>query len=161
MASKIIFVLMTMVILNIALLTFSCTEWNGETGECLDMEEGSEGHNSSIFKIMKNPETVGSGFWETLFGGGWGLLAAIGSITIATVLIGTTIFGKNIETTIYIAIALGLATSVYPAVRLFQMINGATFIGDTMTRLIIAVLTASAIFLTVMMTIVDWGRGRE
>jgi len=87
-------------------------------------------------------------------------LAAIGVVGTA-VLVGTTVFGKNIETTIYIAIGLVLASAVYPVIKLWQMIDGLGMVGDDMTRMVLAIVIGSTIFITVVFTVVDWSRGRE
>lgn len=162
MASKIIYVIMAMAILNIGLLIFSCSSWDTETGTCAGslVSPGYSG-NSTIWSMISNPTTVGDNFWQKLFGSGWGLLAVIGTVTLATILVGTTIFGKNIETTVYIAIGLGLASVVYPTVKFFQMINGLSMVGDTMTRNVLAIVIASTLFITVVFTVLDWARARE
>ena len=153
MASKIIYVLVAMILLNLGTIIFTCPL----TGSCSGSLSES---NSTVIDMASNPTTVGSGFWQTLFGSGWGLLAAIGVVG-AAILVGTTIFGKNIETTIYLAIGLGLASVVYPAVRIWQLINGLGMVGDTMTRTVLAIAVASVIFITVVFTVLDWSRGRE
>jgi len=158
MASKIIYVLVAMAVLNLALLIFSCSAWDPETGECAGRLTSDD--NSTIWNLMSNPTTVGDNFWQTLFGSGWGLLAAIGVVGTA-VLVGTTVFGKNIETTIYIAIGLVLASAVYPVIKLWQMIDGLGMVGDDMTRMVLAIVIGSTIFITVVFTVVDWSRGRE
>jgi len=161
MASKIIYVLMAMAILNLGLLIFSCEEWDPETGECAGpLISSDSATNSTIWGMISDPTTIGSGFWQNLFGSGWGLLAAIGVVGTA-VLIGTTVFGKNIESTIYIAIGLGLVSMVYPAVKLWQLMNGLSIIGDTMTRLVLVIVIVSTIVVTFIFTILDWARGRE
>jgi len=161
MASKIIYVLMAMAILNLSLLIFTCAKWDPETGECAGpLISSNSTTNSTIWGMISDPTTIGSGFWKNLFGSGWGLLAAIGVVGTA-VLVGTTVFGKNIESTIYIAIGLGLVSMVYPAVKLWSLINGLGVVGDTMTRTVLAIVIISTIILTVVFTILDWARGRE
>lgn len=161
MASKIIYVLIAMAILNLSLLIFTCDEWNPETGECAGpLIASNSTTNSTIWGLISDPTTVGSGFWKNLFSSGWGLLAAIGVVG-TVVLIGTTVFGKNIESTIYIAIGLGLVSMVYPAVKLWSLMNGLGMVGDTMTRSVLAIVIVSTIVLTFIFTILDWSRGRE
>ena len=154
MASKIIYVAMFMVILNLAFLAFSCTTFDTETGACLVDES-----NSTVWKMASNPTSVGGDFWDMLFGSGWGLFGAIG-VGVGAVLIGTTIFGKNVESTIYIAIAIGLAGTVYPAIKLYQMITASSLLSPV-SRWIFAIIIASTMVITVIFTILDWGRGRD
>lgn len=162
MASKIIYVIVAMAILNLGLLIFSCSSWDTETGECAgSLVSSDSSSNSTIWGLVSNPTTVGDNFWETLFGSGWGLLAVIGTVTLTTVLVGTTVFGKNIETMVYIAIGLGLSSVVYPTIKLWQMMNGLSMVGDTMTRTVLAIVVGSTMFITVVFTILDWARGRE
>jgi hypothetical protein len=161
MASKIIYVIVAMVLLNVGLLLFSCSSWDTETGTCAGTLLSSDSSNSTIWSMIVNPTTVGSGFWEVFFGSGWGLLAVVGGITLATVLVGTTVFGKNIETTVYIAIGIGLASMVYPVIKLYQIINGLGAIGDTTTRTVLAIIVPSIMFVVYIFTVLDWARGRE
>jgi len=158
MASKIIYVIVAMAMLNLGLLLFSCSTWNGTTGECKTIGETT---NSTVWEIMKNPTATGSDFWNTLFGSGWGLLAVLGTVTLTTVVVGSTIFGKQIETIIYIAIGIGLASVVYPSIKLFQLLQGLSMVGDNITRTVLSIVFASVLFIAVLFTVLDWARGRE
>jgi hypothetical protein len=159
MASKIIYVIMTMAILNIGLIFFSCSEWDATTGACAGSLTHSD--NSTIWGLISNPESVGSGFWDVLFGSGWGLLAVVGTITLGTLLVGTTIFGKNIETIVYIAMGIGLASVVYPSIKLWQILNAWGAISSPIVRSSIAIIVVSTMVITVVFTVVDWSRGRD
>jgi len=57
--------------------------------------------------------------------------------------------------------ALGLMTTVYPAIRLWSIINKLSVIGDDLARLVLAISVVSIMILTVLFTIIDWARGRE
>ena len=163
MASKIIYVMLTMVALNLALIIFSCSAWDSETGECAGSLVSANSDNSTIWSLAYNPTTAGgdSGFWWKLVGSGWGLLGIIGVASAAIVLVGTTILGRDITPIVYVAMSLALISSGYPAIKLFQMISASTIIGDALSRSIIAIIIASTLVIVVMFTVIDWGRGRE
>jgi len=71
MASKIIYVLVAMAVLNLALLIFSCSAWDPETGECAGRLTSDD--NSTIWNLMSNPTTVGDNFGKPclVVGGGY------------------------------------------------------------------------------------------
>jgi len=159
MGSKIIYVLGGMILLNLTLLIFSCSAWDTTTGQCIGSETvGTTSTNtSSLISFMSSPsETSGSGIWQTLFGSAWGLLAAVavGAITVGALLI------RN-EAPIWIAMAIGLTSTVYPAIKLWQLVNGLSMVGDSLSRMVIAIVLVSIMVLTVIFTIVDWARGTE
>jgi hypothetical protein len=158
MASKIIYVMTMMVMLNLALLIFSCPPEGTTEGAC---SRFSPEENSTLIDLASDPTTVGSGFWNTLFGSGWGLLGIFGIVAAGSLLIGTTIFGRDITNYLYLALAIGLASTIYPAVRLWSIVNSLSVIGDSLARNIFAIVLVSGIVITVIFTVIDWGRGRE
>lgn len=156
MGSKIIYVLGGMILLNLAMIVFSCSSWDTTTGECTG--SAISGDNSSVIGFASNPTAVGgSAFWEILFGSGWGLLAAVGLVS--AIVIGA-VFFKGQEV-VWIAMAIGITTTVYPAIRLWALVSELSVIGDTLARTVLAVAVVSIMIITVLFTIIDWARGRE
>lgn len=158
MTSKIIYVIIGMVILNISLLIFTCPNVDVSTGQCIGSESvGTISSNtSSIFSFIWDPTvTDDSSIWERLFGSAWGLLAGIAFIGIIA-----TVAYTRTHDFIYLAIGLFMATTVYPAIKLWQLVNASSF-ADELTRQVIAVIVVGTIILTVLFTVIDWARGRE
>ena len=154
---KIIYVMMTLIVLNLSFLVFNCTD--STCSESL-VSPGSS-TNDTLWTIIANPVGISTntGFWGTLFGSGWGLLGAIGA-AVGAILIGTTFFSKDTTGMVYIALGLALTASLFPAVKLFQLINGLS-IGDSITRTILSILISGTIVLVAIFTVLDWARGKE
>jgi len=163
MASKIIYILIAMVVLNVSTFIFSCDNWDSETGQCAGTLTSSSSDNSTIWSLASKPETIsdtGGWFWK-IVGSGFGLFAIIGTITAATVIVGSTVFGRDLTPIIYIAIGLALLSSSYPAIKLFTTINSSGLFGNGIGNWIVAILIASTLVITVIFTIIDWARGRD
>jgi len=158
MASKIIYVAAAMVMLNLAMIIFSCSDWDTTTGECIATEPLGTNSTSSLISFMSHPYIAGGDdLWNIFFGSGWGLLAAIG---IASAIVIGAIFFKGQEV-VWIAMAIGLTSCVYPAIKLWQTIHALSGIGDELSKDVLAIAVVSIIILTVMFTIIDWARGHE
>lgn len=151
-------IILAMVVLNIALVIFTCSSWDAETGVCTGTAPYGASSNETVINFLLNPTSADSGsLWETLFGQSWGLLAAI--IGGAAVIVGA-IFMRN-ETPVYMAAGLAVITSVYPAIKLWQLINGTSLIGDSISRKFIATLICGSLIVGVIFSVVDWTRGTD
>jgi len=161
--AKIIYVLVAMIALNVALAIFTCSDWNIETGECAGSLTGiGENVNSTLWNMVYNPTNTAGDFWNSLFGGGWGLSALVGVIGVGTVLVGSLVMGRDVTPAIYAAIAIGaLATTIYPSIKLWSLINGLGMVGDTFSRRMIAIILIGGMIVTVMFTVLDWARAKE
>lgn len=149
--SKLIYVLVAMFILNIALATFTCSDWDTSTGQCTSTDP------SDLIYFLNDPSAVSAtDIWTSLFGSVWGLAAvlAVGAVTVGS------IFFRS-EAPIFIAASLGLITTAYPSIKLWQLINGLSTVGDSLSRGIIAGIVVGTMILTVLFTILDWARGKE
>lgn len=148
---KIIPVMITMLALTLALQIFSCSTWN-ESGQCTGNDA------SSLMNFLSNPSIANSGdIWGIFFGNTFGLLAVAG---FTSLIIAGFYFNRN-ESYIYIAMAVGLVSSVYPAITLWSRIRESSIISDPIASGVIATIVASTVILTVMVTIVDWSRGHD
>lgn len=144
---RIVYLMTSVVAINIALLIFSCGSWDNE-GKCVPQ--------SAVWSFIKNPQAIESAsIWEVLFGTSAGLAAIAGSILI----VGSFFFKS--DTPLFLGMALALVYPVYSWVKLFQQIQGVSSFGDPVSRTIIAIVIASPIILAYLFTLIDWARGRD
>jgi hypothetical protein len=161
MGSKIIFVAMAMITLNVAFLIFSCSSWDPSTGECVAYTTNDTVEEPSLWSLAVSPEQAAeTNFLKRFFGSNWGLAAALGVIASGTILVGTLVYGRSLETLVYFAMAIGLISTLYPAIRLHQFLMAFPY-GDYLFKVVASILISATMVITVLFTVLDWARGRE
>lgn len=145
--ARIHYLMLSIVAINVALLIFSCSDWD-EQGKCVP--------ESTIWSFVKDPGLIDdSNLWEVLFGTTYGLAAIAGSVLI----VGSFFFKS--DTPLFLGMALSLVYPVYSWIKVFQQIQGISSFGDPASRTIVAILLISPIIIVYLFTLLDWARGRD
>lgn len=152
---RLVFLLGSIIAINIALLIFTCGQYN-ENGQCVASSASTVIPNSSFWDFVQNPSSYDSSqFWQDLFGSVSGIAGLIGTV----ILVGSLIFRSELG--IYAGLGISFVGLVGSWIKLYQNIQSSSIIGDPASRKLVAIIIAVPIIITYIATIVDWIRGRD
>jgi len=154
--SKIVSLVVTVILLNVAMFIFTFSGACPEGG--CDIEDYNTESNSTIWEYFTNPQDQsGSSFWSKLFSsteGILGLLAAGGALVAVGLFV-----TKDINVA-YISIMIFLVgATIGTWVRFFILINNSSFILGGASGGVVAIIVVSTLLAVQLFNALDWGRG--
>lgn len=151
--AKIVGIIVTMLLLNVAMFMFTYDGCEGE--DCKLSEYNTEG-DSTIWDYFTNPSQEGeSSFWSRMFGSA-GLLTLItgGGLIVA----GAVWLTKDINAA-YISLMVFLVGGVIATwIRLWGIVNDSALLGGQSGGVVVMILVGTLIAVQ-LFNLADWGRG--
>ena len=156
--SKIVSLIVTVILLNIAMFVFTFSGTCPEGG--CDVEDYNTEANSTIWDYFSNPqEQSETSFWTKLFSsteGILGLLAAGGALVAVGLYITRDI---NVA---YISIMIFLVgATIGTWVRFYTLLNNSSFILGGKSGGVVAMLVVTTLLAAQLFNALDWGRAKD
>ncbi len=156
--SKIVGLVVTIILLNVAMFVFTFSGTCPEGG--CDPEDYNTEANSTIWEYFTNPQDQsGSDFWTKLFSSTEGLL---GLLTLAG---GAVVAGLYLTRDInvaYISIMVFLVgATIGTWVRFFILLNNSSFILGGASGGVVAMVVVSTLLAVQLFNALDWGRAKD
>lgn len=156
--AKIVGIVITMLLLNVAMFVFTFTGDCGVDG--CDIEEYNTEANSTIWDYFTNPQDqTESSFWQRLFSSTTGIL---GLATLAGVAVVAGLYLTKDINVIYISLMIFLVGGAIATwVRLYNLVNNESFIIGGSSGGVVALIVVGCLLAAQLFNSVDWGRGKD
>lgn len=156
--SKIVGLVITMLLLNVAMFVFTfsgdCPE-----GGC-DIDEFNTEANSTMWEYFTNPQDqTSSTFWDRLFSTTSGIL---GLLTLGGVAVIAGLYLTRDINVVYISLMVFLVgAAIGTWVRFYNMVNDSAFILGGKSGGVVALIVVGCLLAVQLFNAIDWGRGKD